>query len=142
MHKSLSLHTIAKFFQIDLHPSTKVQSSYAKTGPGEFDPWLLLENREDICLQSVLPFSSKKTKKMIISDGLLKLMLPSDYTIALFSLLWEHFELYLWPGNNKPLVDCLPLSSTHEFWERRHSIIAADEKEIFEKLAEHHLSAD
>jgi hypothetical protein len=108
--------------------------SYQNQGPGRLDTWLRFMEDNSNCWQKRehLPLSAKK--KIIFCNTLLREYAPDTWDLALISALIEHYEVYLWPGNNKDLPN-EPLTSSAEFWEKLPSVPPASPQVVAEGLA-------
>ena len=96
--------------------------NYKSHGPGYLDRWLLMEKNKHPWQQIDPTQAAPNRKKIIISEPIIKDSIPTSVELSFFASLIQNYNVYLWPGPNIALSKQKPLTTSSEFWEKRHQI--------------------
>lgn len=123
---------------------TQSVSSHSRqsTGPAEIDKWLLFTPDSNCFLHPEEKKETKNKKKLILSNYLLNCSSITSLDMSILESLAEHYDVYLWPGEDVGFATTKPLSKGIDIWENRESIKGATKANVLSELAKQGQSTD
>lgn len=111
-----------RLLEIESAGKSKLACTTSASGPGLLDTWAMIEEKADYWLNLTNTVSTEKRKKIILSDISLMNQCLTESDLNFFNALIQYYDVYLWPGNDIPFHQCVPIRSTQELADKRNKI--------------------